>query len=94
MGMPQMGMPQMGMPQMGMPQMGMPQMMGANNDIDSLMVNTLVPVNNSSMNSNGLMNPSQMVNNLSNLHSSQTSNHMNQQVNTGFSLKNLSKLNM
>ena len=102
MNMPQMNMPQMGMPQMNMPQMNMPQMMGSNNDIDSLMVNTMVPMNNASMNfnSNHLMNSSQMANNLgslaklSNFNSAQMPNQMNQELNNSLNFKNLSKLNM
>ena len=63
------GMNQMAMP--GMNQMAMPgmNMMGAQSkmdDIDHLMVNTLVPLNNTSMNidTNTLMNPTQMANNI------------------------------
>ena len=71
MGMNQIGMNQMGMNQMGMNQMGMNQMnmMGAQpgmEPIDPLMVNTLAPINNASMNinTNTLISPMQMANNM------------------------------
>ena len=66
-GMNQMNMP--GMNQMGMPGMNQMNMMGAQprmEDIDPLMVNTLAPINNASMNieANTLMTPMQMANNM------------------------------
>jgi hypothetical protein len=109
-GMNQMAMP--GMNQMAMPgmnQMAMPgmNMMGKQpniNEIDNLMVNTLVPINNSSMNidTTGYMNPSQMATNLGALaklsNTSIPSNHMgvisNQQQPSNINLSNLAKLNM
>ncbi len=68
MNMNQMAMPGMNMNQMAMPGMGM-NMMGAQpkmEDIDPLMVNTLAPINNASMNieANTLMTPMQMANNM------------------------------
>ena len=93
---------QMGMP--GMNQMGMPgmNMMGAQqnmnmNDIDSLMVNTMAPINNSSMNLNAktLMNPTQMASNLGSLAKlSNSSFQENKQVSNNLNFKNLAKLNM
>jgi hypothetical protein len=89
-------MPQMGMPQMDMPQMGMPQMMGANDNIDGLMVNNLVPMN---INGNSLLNPSQMANNLGSLAKlsnsndfTQISNSMNQLNMGNNNFKNLANL--
>jgi hypothetical protein len=75
--MPGMGMnmnqmaPNMAMNQMMMPGMGM-NMMGAQpkmEDIDPLMVNTLAPISNASMNmdANSLMTPMQMANNMGSL---------------------------
>ena len=115
MGMPPMnqmampGMNQLGMPpmnQMGMPpmnQMGMPPNA---NEIDHLMVNTMVPINNQSMNfdsGTGYMNPSQMATNLGALaqltNNSIPNNHMGmnsnqQQQPSNVNLSNLSKLNV
>ncbi len=70
MGMNQMA-PNMAMNQMMMPGMGM-NMMGAQpkmEDIDPLMVNTLAPISNASMNmdTNTLMTPMQMANNMGSL---------------------------
>jgi len=107
----QMGMPpmnQIGMPdmnQMAMPQMNMMGNQPNANEIDHLMVNTLVPINNQSMNYDsgaGYMNPSQMASNLGALaklsNNSIPSNHMgmssNQQQMSNVNLSNLSKLNM
>ena len=108
------GMNPMAMNQMpGMNPMTMNQIPGMNmmgkqpnlNEIDNLMVNTLVPVNNSTMNfdNSGYMNPSQMANNLGALakltdNNLMKSNHMgmnsnHQQVNN-VNLGNLAKLNM
>lgn len=63
--------PNMAMNQMMMPGMGM-NMMGAQpkmEDIDPLMVNTLAPISNASMNmdANSLMTPMQMANNMGSL---------------------------
>jgi len=86
----------------GMNQMGMPgmNMMGAQqnmNDIDGLMVNTMAPINNSSMNLNAktLMNPTQMASNLGSLAKlSNSSFQENKQVTNNLNFKNLAKLNM
>jgi hypothetical protein len=99
----QMAMP--GMNQMAMPQMNMMGNQPNANEIDHLMVNTLVPINNQSMNYDsgaGYMNPSQMASNLGALaklsNNSIPSNHMgmssNQQQMSNVNLSNLSKLNM
>ena len=93
-----------GMNQMAMPGMNMMGKQPNINEIDNLMVNTLVPINNSSMNidTTGYMNPSQMATNLGALaklsNTSIPSNHMgvisNQQQPSNINLSNLAKLNM
>jgi hypothetical protein len=90
MAMNQMAMP--GMNQMAMPGMNMMGSQANMDNIDSLMVNTLVPVNNSSMNfdRNTLMNPTQMASNLgslaklSNLNSHENFNNMGMNQMTNF----------
>jgi len=96
-GMNQMAMP--GMNQMAIPGMNMMGNKSNVNDIDHLMVNTLVPINNQSMNyDSGIeyMNQSQIANNLGSLaklsNNSIKNNHMGFDFNQHQSNVNLSNL--